>query len=120
MIKQGRTLARFQPKRGIGAMLDPKKQAYWAEHERRWQASGLSQRQYCELEELSLSSFDRWRRLIRDAGTPPAKRATPQRLTLVPVQVEAQTGREDRLVLKSPAGWQVTLPDTWGEEALVR
>ena len=101
-------------------MLDPKKQAYWAEHHHRWQASGLSQRQYCDREELSLSSFDRWRRLIRDAGTPPEKRATPQRLTLVPAQVEAQPGREDRLVLKSPAGWQVTLPDAWGEEALVR
>ena len=105
--------------------LDPKKQAYWSEHGRRWKASGLSQRDYCNQEELSLSSFDRWRRLIRQAtaakARPAASRtAAPTKLTLVPTQVDGDAGTGGEIVLHSPAGWQVTLPAALNQETLVQ
>ena len=105
--------------------LDPKKQAYWSEHSRRWKASGLSQRDYCNREELSLSSFDRWRRLIREAtaakAVQPASQAeTTAKLTLVQAQVRGEAGIASEIVLHSPAGWQVRLPGTLDREALIQ
>lgn len=98
--------------------LEPKKRAHWAEHHRRWQASGLSQRQYCQHESLSLSSFDRWRRLIRQAAD--AAMVSPKKLTLVPVQVDGESSVGGNVVLRSPAGWQVTLPDMLGRDMLLQ
>ena len=96
--------------------LEEKKVAYWSEHSGRWKASGLSQRQYCERESLALSTFDRWRRLLGKAtGTEPTtkKTVTQEKLTLVPATVNnASSG----IMLRSPAGWQVTLPEALGQE----
>jgi len=101
--------------------LDPKKRAHWAEHHHRWQASGLSQRQYCQRESLSLSSFDRWRRLIGQAAdTTVGASASPKKLTLVPVQVGGESGMVGNVVLRSPAGWQVTLPGKLGQDMLLQ
>jgi len=101
--------------------LDPKKRAHWAEHHRRWQGSGLSQRQYCQRESLSLSSFDRWRRLIRQAAdVAPRAAALPKTLTLVPVQVGGDSGVGGNVVLRSPSGWQVTLPDKLAQDMLLQ
>ena len=105
--------------------LDPKKQAYWAKHSRGWKASGLSQRDYCNREELSLSSFDRWRRLIREAAAAKAAQATsqkavPAKLTLVQAHASGEAGMGSEIVLRSPAGWQVTLPPALDREALMQ
>lgn len=105
--------------------LDPKKRAYWAEHSRRWKASGLSQRDYCDREELSLSSFDRWRRLIREATAAKAAQAAsqtaePAKLTLVQARLGGEAGMGSEIVLHSPAGWQVRLPVTLDREALMQ
>ena len=105
--------------------LDPKKQAYWAEHSRRWKASGLSQRDYCNREELSHSTFDRWRRLIREATAAKATQAAsqtaaPAKLTLIQAQVGGEAGMASEIVLHSPAGWQVTLPGTLDRESLMQ
>ncbi len=100
---------------------DPKKRAYWTEHHSHWQASGLSQRQYCQRESLSLSSFDRWRRLIHQASDAGAgAKALPKTLTLVPVQVGGASGVGGKVVLHSPAGWQVTLPDMLDRDMLLQ
>lgn len=104
--------------------LDPKKRSHWAEHHRRWQTSGLSQRQYCQRESLSLSSFDRWRRLIREAATVvSAARLAPaaqEKLALVPAQLDAVSCAGTPVILRSPAGWQVTLPGMLGQEMLAQ
>lgn len=101
--------------------LDPKKHAHWAEHHRRWQTSGLSQRQYCQRESLSLSSFDRWRRLIgQEADAVAGAAESPKKLTLVPVQVGGESGAGGNVVLRSPAGWQVTLPGMLGQDMLLQ
>lgn len=47
-----------------------------------WKASGLTQRAYCERESISLKTFCRWRRVLREQSTP-QERA----VRLVPVRV---------------------------------
>lgn len=98
--------------------IDGKKLRYWKRHFERWRASGLTQRAYCTREGLALSTFDHWRRQARKAQgevAPAPQSVSAHRLTLVPVQLEAPGGD---LHLKSPAGWQITLPATLGRDTL--
>ena len=102
---------------------DPKKLAYWSEHYRSWQSSGLSQRGYCAKAGLSYPSFDHWRRRARDvagATSPSADMpATPRKLTLVPARLDAP-GDAGSIELRSPGGWRITLPVTLGQEAIAQ
>ena len=88
-----------------------KKLTYWQQHFKRCKASGLTRHAYCTREGLALSTFDRWRSLSRSTGDTSSKAA----LTLVPVQIE----RPLHATLKSPAGWEITLPVTLSELAHV-
>lgn len=67
------------------------KLAYWRDHKRNWEVSGLSRTAYCQREDLKLSSFDYQRALIRSAemseatlqiATPPA---TSDKKSITPV-----------------------------------
>ena len=53
------------------------KDRYWTGHFERWERSGLSQRVYCQLNRISLSTFTLWRRRL----------ATRPCLEIVPVSV---------------------------------
>jgi|GEM_PF-272798 len=102
---------------------DPKKLAYWREHYRSWQASGLSQRSYCAQAGLSYPSFDHWRRrareLTRDAVPSADTSATQRKLTLVPANLSAPADNGG-IELRSPGGWRITLPMTLGQEAIAQ
>lgn len=99
---------------------DVKKMRYWSEHMKGWQASGLSQRAYCQREGVALSSFDHWRRQLKQI-TALAKPARPGRtyqpLTLVPVQV-INAPAPGGLSLSSPGGWRLTLTAPVGADWL--
>jgi hypothetical protein len=41
---------------------------YFGEHVRRWQESGLTQREYCRVEGLVVSAFGYWKRKLCGAG----------------------------------------------------
>lgn len=88
-----------------------KKLSYWQQHFKRCQASGLTRRAYCAREGLALSTFDRWRSLSRSTAGASSKTA----LTLVPIQVE----RPHHATLKSPAGWEIQLPATLSDLAMI-
>lgn len=47
---------------------DPHKQQHWLQHVRRWQASQLSVRDYCERHELGEASFYAWKRTLQQRG----------------------------------------------------
>lgn len=91
---------------------DVGKQRYWREHMEGWQASGLSQRGYCQREGLALSSFDHWRRRLKQLGATSAS-TQPARphaaLTLVPVRVIREPAQGE-LSLSSPGGWRLAFP----------
>jgi hypothetical protein len=70
-----------------------------------WLASGLTRRAFCERERLKRPTFDYWHRRIRSEA---AQAAVP-RMTLVPVALE-QLAEDRRWVLKSPRGWELSLP----------
>jgi len=102
---------------------DATKLLYWKRHFTDWQSSGLTRRGYCEREGLSLSTFDYWRRQARpNSVTAKQPAAADIPLTLIPARVAA--AQTDALVLRSPTGWQLTLPvtveGTWLAELLKR
>jgi hypothetical protein len=110
------------------------KMAYWREHKRNWEASGLSRTAYCQREGLKLASFDYQRALIRSAemveanlqiATPPA---TSDKKSIKPVTnatrfvpaihtdgVTKTTAKvmmpssPEMLHVQSPSGWQIDL-----------
>jgi hypothetical protein len=93
---------------------DEAKLQYWTKQIKAWKASGLSQRAYCEREGHKFPTFDYWRRQTRsiDRSAKSTTEATaPAKLTLVPVRMEAQS-KSDSIVLRSPGGWQLTMPAT--------
>jgi transposase len=69
-----------------GQPRDPRKERFWRGHLKRWQASGLTIRDYCSRHRLSEPSFYGWRRTLaqRDDDTPAVEAA----VTFVPVQVQ--------------------------------
>ncbi|MDK2125483.1 IS66 family insertion sequence element accessory protein TnpA [Parachitinimonas caeni] len=74
-----------------------------------WRESGLKAEAYCAQQGLALPSFLYWVKRLRR----PREEAQPVApLQLVPVTVrvpEAGAG----LTLRSPAGWQLSLPASW-------
>ena len=111
---------------------DAEKLAYWSEHHRGWQASGLSQRDYCAQTELSYYSFEYWRRRAREIEITDAvaddATAAPRKLTLVPTSLGTSTATSDfpqsglsrNIELQSPGGWRITLPPTLGQDAIIQ
>jgi len=92
--------------------IDEKKRRHWNGKIKEWLGSGLTQRAFCEREGLKRPTFDYWRRRIKPEALPPkrnAKGAVVRRMTLVPVQVEREA-ESAPVVLKSPGGWQVSVP----------
>ena len=91
---------------------DPRKQQHWLQHVRRWQASPLSVREYCERHRLGEASFYTWKRRLQQRGllsdSAPAAAAAHSPLFL-PVAVPAADTLTRRIEVVSPAGWTVRL-----------
>jgi len=101
--------------------------AYWKGQHQSWQASGLTQRAYCEREGLSFSMFDKWRRRARalqvaglvtvaQKAVSAATAQPPQMIKLIPAHMQTSNAACD-IELRSPSGWQIRLnaansPDT--------
>ena len=86
----------------------------WRDHVEAWRDSGLSQQSYCIQHGLTLSSFQRWRRIFRD---PVVESVTPsQSGRFVPVQLvkESQSGAglvlvvNDALRIEVASGFDAT------------
>lgn len=94
--------------------VDIEKRQYWEGQIEAWMASGLTQRTFCEREQLKRPTFDYWRRRIKTDMPPesrPEQRKTAPPMTLVPVQV-ASAAEVASLALHSPGGWRLTLPSS--------
>jgi hypothetical protein len=94
--------------------IDAVKLQHWTKRIGEWEASGVSQRAYCKQAGHKFATFDYWRRQIRVNGSAgrqerKAASASADRLRLVPVRV-AGPAPGDSIVLRSPGGWQLTLP----------
>ena len=110
------------------------KLAYWRDHKRNWEVSGLSRTAYCQRESLKRSSFDYQRALIRSAemaevnlqiDTPPA---IPDKKHILPVAKATRfvpaihtdgaamttakvmvPSSPEMIHVQSPNGWQIDL-----------
>lgn len=83
----------------------------WAGHIKGWEESGLSQRKYCEREKLKWSSFDYWRRHLRELNQP-KKVVLRKPLQLVPIKIEGTSVTTKELRLIHVSGWELRLPST--------
>lgn len=62
------------------ALSHSEKEAFWRQQDSAWRESGLSQRAYCALHHLGLSTFQWWRRqLARSSGTSSVERVVAGR-----------------------------------------
>lgn len=94
---------------------DPAKEPYWRQIFRDWKASGKTRKQFCQQQNLRLSTFDYWRAEIarRDASpnrpstspSPQSKPLSPPPV-LVPVRVVVTTPLEVQL----PNGTRISVP----------
>ena len=104
---------------------DTTKLAYWGEHIKKWQASGLAQRAYCKQEDIKWPTFDYWRRQILStvATAQPTKKKSTADLTLIPVRVKDKQSH-GAIILRHPAGWELCLSGAvdpaWLSEILKR
>ena len=89
-----------------------------------WQASGLTQTEYCQRHKINPSTFRGWIACAREAGAPTKIPNKPKHLamTIVPVSVQEIPAKEadtahlsnptEILTLQHPSGWQLILPVT--------
>jgi transposase len=71
-----------------GQPRDPRKEQFWRDHLRRWQASGLSVRAYCAQHHLAVPSFYAWRRTLAQRR---GQSSVPAPLTFVPLHLAPET-----------------------------
>jgi hypothetical protein len=50
----------------------PEKRRFWEEHLRKWKASGVSQVEYCRVNDVNIKSFRYWKRRVGRLGSAPA------------------------------------------------
>lgn len=84
------------------------KREFWLRHIQACQASEVSQAAYCQAHALSMSSFGYWRKRCVPATT--------SSLTVVPVVREPGGSG---VQLRSPSGWQISLPASMSSDALL-
>jgi hypothetical protein len=58
------------------------KQRFWEKHIAQWNASGLSQVEYCRTNKIALSSFQNWKRKLKPGGSPPTLVEVPLQKSL--------------------------------------
>ena len=92
--------------------INMEKRQYWEGKIAAWQASGLTQRAFCEREQLKRPTFDYWRGRIKPEVAPvqrkPQHRAQP--MTFVPVQVERSGSKATPMELHGLGGWRLIVP----------
>ena len=84
----------------------------WFDHIETWKQSGLTQKAFCEQQQLGLGTFQRWRGIFMRGEKPEASSA----VSFLPVSVMAAPASnlalliDDRLRIEIPAGFDpVTL-----------
>jgi hypothetical protein len=113
------------------------KSAFYAQHIKDWQQSGLSQDKYCKSVNVSYPAFVYWRVKFRDQDKSASieqrrlkskmvQRENPVftqikiKEPLVPKREAVRTGVSDSLILIMPNGIEIMLPITIYDERLVR
>jgi len=81
------------------------KSSFWTAHVESWQASGQTQRDYCQTQGISLASFGYWRKKLRPHAAPPAR-------GLVPISVAAQGASTIMLEVVLPNHLTLRVPMT--------
>lgn len=80
----------------MSAPTNPSKEQFWQEHFTTWEASGLSQAEYCKQHDLKYANFTYWR-----------TRNNKKRRKFMPLTAPVVA---DRLVLDLPHGIRLELP----------
>ena len=85
------------------------KERYWREVFRQWDLSGLTRVEFCRRRDLTVTTFDFWRRELRRRDADPAVVSRPVAPALVPVTVIGMSAIEvvlrDGRSVRVPAGF---------------
>jgi len=71
--------------------------AYWQEHINNWQQSQLSQKQYCERNNLGLSTFQKWKKKLHPslATTKPKQKSLPEPESFIEIPAQSFEPQSD-------------------------
>lgn len=91
------------------------KKSYWSSKISLWKASGLTQRAYCERENLRMTSFTYWRSRLKLA-----KQKSPEKPALVPVSVMPSgiPSSKQMIIVKLSNGSVLEFPSPLSNEQL--
>lgn len=81
--------------------LSKNREAFWREHNESWLNSGLTQKAYCDREELKSSSFRAWRTRFKNQTTDEIKEST-RFVAIKPSKLNSE---------RAASGIQVLLPN---------
>jgi hypothetical protein len=86
---------------------DPARERLWRQRLARWNASGLKVREFCELEEVTPTSFAHWRKEIaaRDARRAEAAQPLFVPVHLAPTPVHLEVALPAGRVVRVPPGF---------------
>lgn len=87
---------------------DAAKESFWREALRRFSASGVSVREFCQREQLTESAFYAWRRTIGERDE--ASGAQRQAPAFVPAVVTNAPDRDESIVVELGGGRSLRLP----------
>lgn len=82
----------------------PSKLAIWQEHIKNCEASGLSQKDYCSQNKLSLAQMGYWRRRLRSLAKKNQASEAQSGFVAIPIS----STRADRLTLTLPSGINIS------------
>lgn len=108
----------------MGRPKDPEKQRYWTEQLRAWQASGLTQTEFCRQQGIRRRLLSSWKRRL--AGGSPGQKPPPVRF--VPVAVRPEPPAMGPVALAGPvtlavvtgSGYRVEVGDGFAPQTLAR
>lgn len=89
------------------------KSSFWTDHIESWQVSGLTQREYCQRQAISLASFGYWRGKLRRAAASTGTGLVPMALASAADDASLEVILPNHLSIKIPMTAQPSRVASW-------
>ena len=84
---------------------------YWENHYRLFLESGLSQKEYCNQNQISFFSFNPWKRRLD-------KLKLNESMQEIPIKLISEKNRKERIEIIFPNKIKISIPDNFSQKTL--